>query len=123
MSSRHKTPIDLSDDDAFTPNTASNAPSSSATNAFGRMMAASIAATTSSEAPFHPIARLRDTCRRPAIIYNNKYNPMQAPPKELDPKYSPFVHGEPLFDDRPIISARIPAGHGIADPARRPRSH
>jgi hypothetical protein len=76
MSSRHTTPIGLSDDDAPTPYTALNAPSV-VPNAFGLMMAASTGATTTSKASFERlITRVRNTCRRPHVIYNNNYNPL-----------------------------------------------
>ena len=118
MSSRHGSPIDLSNDDA---REASSAPSTSTLpSAFGRMMAASsgISTPTAPETP----TLLRDRCRRPVPIYNERYNPFQAPPADLDPEYSPYKNGEPLHDDRPILTARIPRRHVLANAPKRPRS-
>jgi hypothetical protein len=106
MSLRHKTPIDLSDD-TFDLRGASSAPlSTGLLNAFGRMMAALVIATVASE--HKALTRQRDTCRRPEPTYNNKYNPFIAPPADLDPRYSPYANREPLYDDRLIITTRLP---------------
>jgi hypothetical protein len=106
MSLRYKTPIDLSDN-TFDLRGASSAPlSTGLPNAFGRIIAALVIATVTSEhkAP----TRQRDTCRRPKPTYNNKYNPFIAPPADLDPRYSLYTNREPLYNDRPIITTRLP---------------
>jgi hypothetical protein len=103
MSSRHETPLDLSDDELDTREPSSAPLSSTLPSAFGRLMNASSA---SSSQPAK-----RDRCNRPTITYNEKYNPYKAPPEDLDARYSPYIYGEPLHDDRPIIVARIPSQH------------
>jgi hypothetical protein len=67
MSSRHETPIDLSED---TRNSSVVASESTLPNAFGRMMGAT-ASTASSPAP-----QQRDRCKRPVPSYNSNYEPL-----------------------------------------------
>jgi hypothetical protein len=64
----------------------------------------------------------RDTCKRPEPIYNANYNPYEKPPKDQPGGYSPYVYGEPLWDDRPVIVARLPRGYTIAGPAKKKRT-
>jgi hypothetical protein len=47
----------------------------------------------------------RDTCKRLEPTYNANYNPYKKPPKDQPGGYSPYVYGEPLWDDRPVIVA------------------
>lgn len=121
MSSRHESLNPTSNDEFDTLDTASNTPSSLVPNAFGRMMAASMEALNPSDDATIPITRLRDTCYRPEPVYNINYNPHHAPPRDLNPEYSPYSNGEPLFDDRPIITARLPPRHVVTGAQRRPR--
>jgi hypothetical protein len=105
MSSRHETPID------HTPEPSITASGSALPNAFGRMM-------QGGPAP----APKRDRCMRPEPTYNHNYDPFKAPPDTQPKGYSPFVHGEPLFDDREVIITRLPARHIVAGASSRPRT-
>jgi hypothetical protein len=113
MSSRHETPISTSDDAMETRETSSAPSTSILPSAFSRIMGVS---STSSSQPLK-----RDKCNRPAIVYNKKYDLHKAPPEDLDSKYSPYAIGEPLHDDRPILTARIPRYH-IVHISKRPRT-
>lgn len=114
MSSRQETPADLTDD---TFDTVSDAPSGpSIPSAFGRMMS-----STSTPAPPEP-SKQRDRCQRPVPSYNAKYDPYKIPPEDLLKSYSPYVKGEPLFDDRPVVISQLPSNHVIAGASARPRT-
>ena len=63
-----------------------------------------------------------DTCNRPKLIYNTNYNPYKKPPKERPGGYSPYVYGEPLWDNRAIVVARLPRGYTIIKPAKKKRT-
>src|ERR1700733_7790412 len=113
MPSRQSTPLELDS----TASQASAAPSgSSLPNAFGRMMTSreAIQATQNS--------LRRDRCKRPTPIYNSNYNPFESPSGDVPPAYSPYVFGEPLFDDREVVIARLPKHHTVAPPAKKPRT-
>ncbi len=120
MSSRYETPIDLTDDALDNTRESLIIPSSTGLpNAFGRIIAASITAIASS---FHEaLVRQRDTCQRPEPTYNDNYNPFKAPLANLDPRYSPYTNREPLYNNRLIITLRIPRGH-VLTIRRRPRT-
>ena len=93
---------------------ASGTPSGSALpNAFGRMMG---------PAPVVQSTAKRDRCNRPQPEYNNNYNSYEKLRDDLRPDYSPFEFGEPLFDDRPIIIARLPRLHTAASASKKPRT-
>jgi hypothetical protein len=68
-------------------------------SAFGRMMRSSQLA-----AP----AFVRDRCTRPEPTYNDKYNPHTLPPDIIETDYSPYVSGQPLYDDRAAIVKNLP---------------
>jgi hypothetical protein len=64
----------------------------------------------------------RDRCHRPPLKYNHNYD-LYKPPPEGQPKgYSPYVYGEPLYDDRPVLVARLLPNHAVAGPSTRPRT-
>jgi len=63
----------------------------------------------------------RDTCNRLELIYNTNYNPYEKPPKERPGGYSLYVYGEPLWDDRAVVVARLPRGYTIAGLAKKKR--
>lgn len=64
----------------------------------------------------------RDTCARPPYTYNSNYNPYEPPNTTLHGGYSPYVFGEPLFDDRPLDISELPRGFVPADPPKKPRT-
>jgi hypothetical protein len=111
MDSSDDTPLELgsttSEPSAITSNSA-------LPNAFGRMMQGGHSTAKSTH--------LRDRCKRPTPTYNDNYNPANAPPEDLATSYSPYVFGEPLFDDRPVITTRLPIAHIIAGASTRPRT-
>ena len=86
------------------------------------MMTASLVATVDKEDALPSTIRLRDTCQRPKVTYNERYDPFKTPPADLDPQYSLYAYIEPLHDDRPLIIARIPSNHVLTDVVRRPRT-
>jgi len=64
----------------------------------------------------------KDKCTRPAVTYTTNYDPYK-PPSDTQPKgYSPYVSGEPLFDDRAVIIARLLPNHVLTPPPKRPRT-
>jgi hypothetical protein len=63
-----------------------------------------------------------DRCKRPKPIYNNKYNPYALILSDIDKTYSPYVYGEPLYNDRAIIVANLPWQHTLAGAAKRQRT-
>lgn len=83
-------------------------------NAFGLLMQGKASTAKS--------IQLRDRCKRPTPIYNDNYDPTKTPPEDLPASYSPYIFGEPLFDDRPVITARLPTAHIIAGASTRPRT-
>ena len=64
-------------------------------NSFGRMM---------QEPPNIPN---RDQCRRPHPTYNFNYNPHKPLCDDLPKGYSPYIYGEPLYDNREVIKLRL----------------
>jgi hypothetical protein len=86
MSSRHESPLNLSDN-SFSSIRERLAVPSNATlpSAFGRIMTASLIATVDKEDALPLTIRLRDTCQRPEVTYNKRYDPFKTPPADLDP--------------------------------------
>jgi len=81
------------------------------TNTFSRMMGGQ-----------PPVADpiVKDKCKRPIPTYNTNYNPDKLPPMGLSPAYSPYVFGEPLFDDRPLNIDRLPRRHTLVGSTKKP---
>jgi hypothetical protein len=65
---------------------------------------------------------VKDKCPRPTPTYNNNYDPDEVPCDNLHKGYSPYVKGEPLYNDRPVVRDRLPARHRVAGPAKRLRT-
>jgi hypothetical protein len=86
MLSRHKSPLDLSDD-SFSSIRERLAVLSNATlpSAFSRIITGSLVATVNKEDTLLLTIRLRNTCQRPKVIYNKRYDPFKTPPADLDP--------------------------------------
>ena len=106
MASCHSTPLE---NDTM----ASQASGSTLPNVFSRMMA---------PAPVVQSTAKRDRCTRPTLTYNHNYNPYEKPSVDLRRDYSPYVYGEPLYDDRPITVARLPAYHTAVAAVKKPRT-
>jgi hypothetical protein len=51
---------------------------------------------------------VKDKCKRLIPTYNHNYNPDKLPPTDLPGGYLLYVFGEPLFDDRAVLLARLP---------------
>jgi hypothetical protein len=65
----------------------------------------------------------RDSCKRPyPFKYSILYDPYNGPSEPLPEKYSPYDVDQPLFDDRPMIIARLPHRHSEAPPGKRGRN-
>lgn len=66
----------------------------------------------------------RDKCTRPASWnqYNHNYDPYNPPNDTLPAGYTPYVSEEPLFDDRPALTTRIPKHHTLSGSSKRPRT-
>jgi hypothetical protein len=110
MSSRHSTPPE---NDTIASQASSIASGSTLPNAFSRMMGA---------APVVQSTAKRDRCARPPPQYNHNYNPFEKPSDDIRSGYSPYVYGEPLYDDRAIIVARLPRYYTAAPAAKKPRT-
>src|ERR1700721_2014450 len=65
---------------------------------------------------------VRDRCFRPPVKYNDQYDPFKPPNDQNKAEYSPYDFGEPLFDDREVIIARIPAGHVVTGASKKKKS-
>jgi hypothetical protein len=65
---------------------------------------------------------VKDKCPRPEPTYNNNYNPNEPPRDDRPKDYSPYVQGEPLYDDRPVVIANLPSRHTVAGPPKRLRT-
>jgi hypothetical protein len=82
-------------------------------NAFGLMMVPQPA----------PLAAVqRDRCFRPPLVYNHNYRPTEPPNPNQPQGYSPYVYGEPLFDDREVIIKNLPKNHTVAPATKKPRT-
>jgi len=110
MSSRHSTPLE---NDTTASQASTNASGSTLPNAFSRLMG---------PAPVIQSTAKRDLCVRPTPAYNQYYNPFQKPADDLRSDYSPYVYGEPLYDDRAIVVARLLKHHTEAGVAKKPRT-
>ena len=64
----------------------------------------------------------RDRCRRPPLVYNHNYDPYKSPPDDLPGGYSPYVYGEPLYNGREVIIARLLPHYAVAGPTKKPRT-
>ncbi len=100
--------IDSTPSQASTSALASTLPS-----AFNRMIGSGRPAATSF---------VRDQCTRPTPKYNSNYNPYELPPENLEPNYSPYALGEPLYDNRLPFSSMLPSQHTLADASKRRRT-
>ena len=110
MSSRHSTPLE---NDTTASQASTNASGSTLPNAFSRMMG---------PAPTGQSTQKRDRYIRLKPQYNRNYNPFEKPPNDLRPDYSPYVFGEPLYDDRAIIIARLLRYYTAAPAVKKPRT-
>jgi hypothetical protein len=110
MSSRQPTPLEI---DAEASRASSPTSGSTLPNAFSRLMGGTLVIRSAAK---------RDRCARPAPSYNQHYNPFQKPADDLRVDYSPYVYGEPLYDDRAIIVARLLKFYTAAAAAKKPRT-
>jgi hypothetical protein len=110
MSSRTSTPLEL---DSITSQASASNSQTSLPNAFGRMM-------SSSQPALHIV--VKDKCNRPEPTYNHNYDPDKVPRDDLPGGYSPYIFGEPLYDDRPVVMSRLPSRHTVAGAAKRDRT-
>ncbi len=110
MASCHSAPLE---NDTTASQASTTASRSTLPNAFSRMMA---------PAPVVQSTAKRDRCARPTPTYNHNYNPYEKPSVDLCRDYSPYVYGEPLYDDRAITVARLPAYHTVAAATKKPRT-
>jgi len=110
MSSNHSTPLE---NDTIASQAETIASESTLPSAFSRMMG---------PAPIGQSIQKRDRCVRLKPQYNNNYNPFQKPSDALRCDYSPYVFGEPLYDDRPIIIAQLPRYYTAVGATKKPRT-
>ena len=82
--------------------------------AFSRMMGAKPPTTG-------PI--VKDKYKRLKPTYNENYDPAKPPRIGLDPSYSPYVNGEPLFDDRPVNLKNLLRRYTLIGASKRPYTH
>jgi hypothetical protein len=108
MAFRGSTPADI---DSPQSQLSNDAPTSSLPNAFGMLIG-------SGSVP--PDDSTRDRCSRPVPTYNDYYNPYKPPPINLLDTYSPYVAGEPLYDNRHVILARVPRRHTVSGGFKKP---
>jgi hypothetical protein len=104
------------DRDATTPIPSDTTASSTPANAFTTLMG------RGPNSVIQPIQHLRDRCNRPTPSYNFNYNPNESQRDDLPGGYSPYIRGEPLFDDRAIVLAQLPKHHTVAGASKRGRT-
>src|ERR1700733_7031462 len=110
MSSRDSTPFDIG---SIGSQASAAALVSTLPSAFGRMMHTNRATAAPPK---------QDLCRRPTPTYNDNYNPYQVPSKDPDENYSPYVWGEPLYDDRLVQHLMLPVQHTLAGASKRKKT-
>lgn len=110
MASRSATPI-VSEDIQSGGSIATSG--SSLPSAFSRMMAPQ---------PVVQSLVQRDKFARPIPRYNENYDPFRPANPDIPKTYSPYDYGEPLFDDREALVARLPIQHTLAAPPKKPRT-
>lgn len=78
---------------------------------------------SNAEASSAPVAlrSLRDLCQRPIPQYNEFYSPFEPLRLDLPSDYSPFVNGQPLFDDREVYLPKLPKGKTLAPATKKPK--
>jgi hypothetical protein len=96
MPSHYSTPLE---DNTTASQALSITSGSTLPNAFSRIMG---------PAPVIQSTAKRDSCVRPTPRYNHNYDLYKKPSDDIRCDYSPYIYGEPLYDDRPIIVARLP---------------
>jgi hypothetical protein len=111
MSSRHPLESEFG-----TPASSEATSSSVPTNAFAHLMASKGSSSFTAKQ-----LSQRDLCKRPIPVYNINYNPNEPLPNNLPLDYSPYVPGEPLYDDRPLLVARLPPQYTLAPSSKKPR--
>lgn len=111
INSHEETPTELG---STTPEPSIVASEPALPNAFGRLMQGSANTVKSTQQ--------RDRCKRPTPTYNYNYDPTKTPPEDLPASYSPYDFGEPLFDDRTVITTRLPTAHIVAGASSRART-
>jgi hypothetical protein len=85
MSSRYKSPLNLSNNPFNTIREALFAPlNSTLPNAFNYIIATSLTAIVGKEDALLLILRLCNTYKRPKPIYNKRYNPFKTPPTSFN---------------------------------------
>lgn len=109
--SSHDSP--LSEIDLTTSPVSTTNSQSTMTNMFGCIM---------SNSQLAQLVVVKDKCNRPTPTYNHNYNPDLHPRDDLPGGYSPYVHRELLYDDRPAIISRFPARHTHAGTGKRLRT-
>ena len=110
MSSRHST---LLENDTIVSQASTTASGLTMSNAFSRLMAAALVVQSTTK---------RDLYTRPIPVYNQYYNPFQVLVDDLYSDYSPYVYGEPLYDDRAIVVARLLKHYTAAGAAKKLRT-
>jgi hypothetical protein len=63
-----------------------------------------------------------DYCVWPTPWYNYNYDLYKKLSSDIRCDYSPYVYGEPLYNNRPIIVARLPWYYIKAGAAKKPRT-
>jgi hypothetical protein len=113
MSSRHSTPQVIDQIDLTASETTATPSTSSLPNAFELLGRAE---------PRVPQAVQRDRCTRPTLSYNSNYNPFEPLNLEKLIDYSPYVHGEPLFNDRPVHLPSLRRHYSVAGSSKKART-
>ncbi|KAH9213163.1 hypothetical protein DL95DRAFT_390749 [Leptodontidium sp. 2 PMI_412] len=111
--SRYTSPVII---DGAAPRALEASSTDSIPNIFGRMM--SVSSASASPAPA-ALTSLRDLCQRPPRIYNELYNPYTPESDALPLDYSPYVNGQPLFDDREVDIRKMPRGKSLAPVSKK----
>ena len=114
MASSHASPVLIEDDDARASLAASATTTATIVNTLQQIIRP--------QATKKPTKVVRDRCFRPPVKYNDQYDPFKPPNDRNKAEYSPYDFGEPLFDDREVIIARIPAGHVVAGASKKKKS-
>jgi hypothetical protein len=113
MSSKQSTPLLIDQIDLTASQTAVMPSMASVPNAFDHIGRAELAGKNTSQ---------QDRCRRPTPTYNANYDPFKPLNLKRLLEYSPYVNGEPLFNDRPVYLPDLQRNFTVAGASKRPRT-
>jgi hypothetical protein len=65
---------------------------------------------------------VRDRCKRPEPVYNDKYDLSKPSPNNLTEGYSSYAYKELLYDNPALVVTRLLADYTLASAAKHTRT-